>query len=262
MEIPMCLKSLIGIAATLSLTTVAFAADLPARKEAPVPYVPAPVVYSWTGCYVGVEGGGNWGHSQHYFNDSAIPANIGLGQTNGIDLSGGLFGGTIGCNYQFNDHIVVGVENDLSWTNKAGNAYLIPPFVGADNVRTSESWLDTLRGRIGYAADRFFIYGTGGAAFAGESYRISDPKGGSVSASKTVSGWTLGLGLEYAIWDNWSVKLEYLHADFGKTSFSSQPNQVGFFAARKVSLTDDLVRIGLNYKFNFGAAPTAVVAKY
>ena len=106
----------------------AFAADLPA---APQVYAPRPAlvppIYSWTGCYLGIEGGGTWGRSQQIAGTSPVPANVGLPITDPFNVNGALFGGTVGCNYQFGS-VVFGVENDFSWTNKSGSSPDIPPF--------------------------------------------------------------------------------------------------------------------------------------
>ena len=114
-----------------------------------------------------------------------------------------------------------------------------------------------------YAWDRVFLYGTGGAAFTDEQLVLCDPiAAGCVSPSKTVTGWVAGVGAEYAFWDNWSVKLEYLQADqYYPRATTPAPflNGSTFFAARNVTLTDDIVRVGANYKFGWGAP---VVAKY
>jgi outer membrane immunogenic protein len=236
---------------------------LPARTYTKAPAVVASV-YSWTGFYVGVEGGGDWGRSQHYENNPAS-ATFGLPQTGGINLSGALAGGTVGYNYQINN-IVIGIENDISWTNIKGSANLIPPFVTTQIFQTSQTWLDTLRGRIGYAWDRVLVYGTGGASFTNEKILLCDPiAAGCAGQSRTVTGWTAGVGAEYAFTDNWSVKLEYLHADFGRQAYVATPtpalfaNGASFFAPRIVSLTDDIVRVGVNYKFGWGGP---VVARY
>ena len=66
-------------------------------------------VYSWTGCYLGLEGGGNWGNSQAYYENQTFPQVVGLPDTNGIKLSGGLFGGTVGCSLHLTNW-VVGIE--------------------------------------------------------------------------------------------------------------------------------------------------------
>jgi outer membrane immunogenic protein len=212
----------------------ACAADLPPSAYTKAPGTVADI-YNWTGIYVGFEGGGDWGRSQHYQNDPAAsaanvnqdpgfhgggagnldgggaggfrgggfgggrgglvagPPLLGLAETGGIDPSGVLLGGTIGYNYQFSNNIVVGIENDISSTNTKGSANLIPPFVTAQMFQTSQTWLDTLRGRIGYAWNRLLVYGTGGAAFTNEGILLCDPiAAGCGSQSRTVTGWTAG----------------------------------------------------------------------
>jgi outer membrane immunogenic protein len=226
------------------------AADL--RMPIKAPPVADPV-FSWTGCYVGVEGGGNWGRSQHYFEDplaAGAAALVGQPQTNGIQLSGGMAGGTIGCNYQ-TGHFVFGVEDDFSWTNKRGSANLIPPlFLPTVTATTSESWIGTFRGRVGYAWDRWLVFGTGGAAITREAYQLCSAAAGCGGGAANVAGWAAGVGVEYAFLGAWSVKAEYLHADFGRQNFATVPTTLGgSFAARDVTLTDDMVRVGINYAF-------------
>jgi outer membrane immunogenic protein len=241
----------IWIAATsLLLVGTANAADLgrPVYKAPPAPAA----MYSWTGCYAGVEGGGAWGHSRWKALTSADPANVGLTLAQ-MDLSGGLVGGTIGCNYQFSGNWVVGIENDLSWTNKKGDSFDIPPF-NTDVVNTvKERWLDTLRGRIGYAWDRVFLYATGGVGFARVTATGFDTGGSSafVSEDHTHIGWTAGAGVEWAFFDRWSVKAEYLHVDLGSKDYFVPPAVVnGFtFQSREVFVRNDIVRAGLNYRF-------------
>ena len=74
-----------------------------------------------------------------------------------------------------------------------------------------------------------------------------------------VTGWTAGGGVEYAFAGNWSAKLEYLHVDFGSQHFSRIPVGAGSFDARDVTLTNDIVRAGVNYKFGWDGP---VVARY
>jgi outer membrane immunogenic protein len=248
----------------LALATSAFAADLPAKAPmaTKAPYM-APVIFSWTGCYVGVEGGGNWGRSSQV---SQTAPNAGVPITGNFNLSGGIAGGTIGCNYQVSN-VVVGIENDYSWTNKNGSAGGLPPTFAATTVSsTKEKWIDTLRGRVGFAWDRFMIYGTAGAAFAGTSVTVVDPLLGTATSSQTRTGWTAGVGGEYAVladgWGAVSLKLEYLHADFGTKQYFNPPivvTGVGGIATRDVKLTDDMVRAGVNVNFNWGGP---VIPKY
>jgi outer membrane immunogenic protein len=221
----------------------ATAADLLPVYKAP----PALVAHSWTGCYLGIEGGGNWGRSRH---TAAASVNAGLPIDDTFDLSGASVGGTVGCNYQTTSGWVIGIENDASWTNKSGSANDIPPFNIAAVSQTNEKWIDTLRGRLGFTWDRALIYGTGGAAFAGTSVTVCGPVL-CASDSRSRVGWVAGVGVEYAVWEGVSLKVEYLHADFGTARYIDQ-SVVGpgfTIVTRDVLLTDDIVRAGINWRF-------------
>jgi outer membrane immunogenic protein len=222
-------KILLGCVGLLVLgaaTSMASAADLPrAYPPAMAPtYAPLPI-YNWTGLYVGINGGGGWGDSRW---DNAF-APVGS-----FDVSGGLIGGTIGYNWQFNQ-VVFGLEGDIDWTNIKGT--------GAGCCETSNSWLGTVRGRLGYAYDRFMPYVTGGVAFGDIKASIPGFAGG----SSTNAGWTLGAGLEFAVVGNLTAKVEYLHVDLGDFDCGTAcgapigPDNVNFKA--------NIVRGGLNYRF-------------
>jgi outer membrane immunogenic protein len=216
--------ALISLAA---LTGTAAAADLPPRM-APQPYYKAPAevqVYNWTGFYIGINGGGGFGRSQW---DS-------IGSS--FDVSGGLVGGTVGYNYQFGQ-AVVGVEGDIDWADINGTTNTACPF----GCKTTDNWLSTVRGRLGYAADRFMPFITGGAAFG--DIRASTP--GFAGASNTEAGWTVGAGLEFAIAGNWTAKAEYLYVDLGKFNCGIS---CGAAATDNVSFTANIVRAGVNYRF-------------
>src|ERR1700685_3810267 len=165
--------ALVGLAA---LTGTAAAAVLP-RRMAPAPYYKAPAevqVYNWTGFYIGINGGGGFGRSDW---DS-------IGSS--FDVSGGLVGGTLGYNYQFGQG-VVGVEGDIDWADINGTSTTGCPL----GCKTSDTWLSTVRGRLGYAAHLFMPFVTGGAAFG--DVRASTPGFGTTGSDRT--GWTLGGGL-------------------------------------------------------------------
>src|SRR5262245_4141112 len=137
-----------AILAFTAAAQTAFAADL--RRPPPEYPVKAPVVriFDWTGFYVGVNGGYGWGTSRYEF-----PA-----ATNRFDVSGGIAGGTVGYNYQVGQ-TVLGIEGDFDWQDVNGSAPCV-----AGVCQTKSNWLATVRGRLGYAADRFMPYVTGGAA--------------------------------------------------------------------------------------------------
>jgi outer membrane immunogenic protein len=244
------------IAAVIAVAAVgsACAADLPMKAPET-----APVAYNWTGCYLGVEGGGNWGKVSE--TDAADRTDRFIGQPIVVPfrISGVLLGGTVGCNYQVGT-LVFGVENDFSWTNKSGAANDIPPFNTAAVNEFREKWIDTLRGRLGVAWDRALFYATGGAAFADTTLSVRAPRF-PVDDSQTRSGWAAGVGVEYALWQSLSVKIEYLHVDFGSRLYVD-PFVItpagGNIVTRDLRLTDDIVRAGLNWRFNWGP----VVARY
>ena len=126
----------------------ASAADLPRGS---MPYkAPAYVAqYNWTGFYLGINGGGAWGDSD--WNGFAVSNSP----------SGGMIGGTAGYNWQgVGSPWVFGLEGDIDWTNIKDSAAC-----GALNCETKNNWLGTVRGRVGYAFDRFLPYFTGGVAF-------------------------------------------------------------------------------------------------
>jgi outer membrane immunogenic protein len=212
--------------ALVALGGAAAAADLtPAPRyypKAPA-YIPAPV-YNWTGFYIGINGGGAFGGSS-------------WNSTGNRDISGGLVGGTVGYNYQIG-HAVIGVEGDIDWADISGSTTNGCPL----GCKTSDTWLSTARGRIGYAADRFMPYVTGGAAFG--DIRASTP--GFATATTTNAGWTIGGGLEGAIAGNWTAKAEYLYVDLG--NFNCGLN-CGAGVTNNVSFHANVLRAGLNYRF-------------
>jgi outer membrane immunogenic protein len=249
-------RVLLTAAAVVAAATTAFAADLPARplKAPMITFVP----FSWTGCYLGVEGGAQWGRSEQIARSGPVS---GQTITGGYNLSGGMAGGTVGCNYQFSNSVVVGIENDYSWTDKNGSARDVAPFNTAVVSATKEKWVDTLRGRVGYAFDRFMVYGTGGVAFAGTDVTVATPGAATVTDSRSRTGWVAGVGGEWAAYTGpmgtLSVKLEYLHADFGTSRYFGTPVNVQVspfltqtIVSRDVKLSDDMVRVGVNWNFN------------
>jgi len=204
------------------------AADLslaPLYKAPPAQYSPA---YDWSGFYLGLNGGGGWGDSHWQ----------GIGRT---DLSGGQAGGTAGYNWQLGK-TVLGLEGDVDWSGLQGsmNSALCP----GGTCSTSNTWLSTVRGRLGYSFDRFMPYVTGGLAVG--DVHASTP--GLASASNTNAGWTVGGGIEFALPGNWSAKAEYLHVDLGDTNCGTA---CGGTPNENVSLHEDVFRAGVNYHFGW-----------
>lgn len=218
--------------AAVSMLGAAHAADLarPMPMKAPPPFVsPA---YNWTGFYAGINGGGGWGGSQW----SSGPAT-----SRTYDVSGGMVGGTLGYNWQYNQ-AVFGLEGDLDWTNLKGSGGGAGcPVAPGGTCQTRNDWLGTVRGRIGYAFDRFLPYATGGLAVGDVKARPST--GGSTST--TNAGWTVGAGLEVALSGPLTAKVEYLYADLGNASCGAAVCG----AAANMNFHTNIVRAGLNYRF-------------
>jgi outer membrane immunogenic protein len=120
--------------------------------------------------------------------------------------------------------VVYGLEGDIDWSNIRGSG----------PVRND--WLGTVRGRLGYAIDRFMPYVTGGAAF-GNIKNSVDALG---SSNETKAGWVLGGGIEAAITGPWTAKVEYLHVDLGRG---------GSVLGTNARFDANIVRAGLNYRF-------------
>jgi outer membrane immunogenic protein len=216
--------ALMGLAATFS----ARAADLSVAPlyKAP-PQVAAPA-YNWSGFYVGVNGGGGWATSTW---DTAGSFNV----------SGGVIGGTAGMNWQIG-HAVLGLEGDVDWSNLKGSASAPACLAGCT---TNNDWLATVRGRAGYAFDRFLPYVTGGLAVG--DIKATAP--GFAGATQTNAGWTAGGGVELALTNNWTAKAEYLHVDLGNMNCGFS---CGVVSNNNVSMKSDTVRGGVNFRFGSG----------
>jgi outer membrane immunogenic protein len=100
---------------------------------------------------------------------------------------------------------------------------------------------------VGYAADRVLFYATAGGVFGSIQTTFAG-----VGNTTTHAGWTAGAGIEVAVVDNWTAKVEYLYADLGTANVNCTTACVatlGFSATASVGLTANLVRVGVNYKF-------------
>src|SRR3984893_13790433 len=103
--------------------------------------------------------------------------------------------------------VVLGIEGYVDWSGVSGTTTTLCPA----GCATRNDWLGTVRGRLGYAFDRFLPYVAGG--FAAGDIRATTP--GFSGATQTNLGWAVGAGLEVAIAGNWSAKAEYLHVGLG-----------------------------------------------
>jgi outer membrane immunogenic protein len=250
-------KFLIAAVAFVALAGPALAADMAPAPYTKAPAVIPPPVYSWTGWYVGVNGGyidrnGANVYGTPVANDGSTGAAtpyaglIAAAVTNNVGRSsGGLGGGQVGYNWEINK-AVFGFEADIDGVSAKSsttvNALIpapgFPAFPLASNFSASQNlnYIGTVRGRIGFLAgsmDALLLYATGGLAYGGvsssvgETYTIT-PAGAClacttgtalINSSSTRVGWTVGGGAEWKFSPNWSVKAEGLYYDL--TSYST-----------------------------------------
>lgn len=200
----------------------------------------APAGYAWTGCYAGANVG--FGHQKN----SAFDLTLNLDAASD-SKTGFIGGGQIGCDHQFANAWVVGLQGMFDFGSIDGK-HIYPGFT--DNVGSKTKSLTTLTGRLGYAAmPQTLVYLKGGMAWAKMDYSDVDTLGTySAFESATRRGWTLGGGVEYALPRNWSVFAEYNFARFNDKEYALNYNTGGFTLYRfNHSLQTFLV--GVNYRF-------------
>jgi len=273
-------KFVLGILIALTSATCAVAADLYYKAPVAVP------VYNWTGFYIGGNVGGAWGDfdprtvtvysDDGWFVPTDGPAIDAVGIQNG-KATGFTGGFEAGYNWQ-SRNFVFGVEGDieaLSLSSRVSGSALYPgyPYTFTVTSNTGTTWLATVRGRLGYAVNNYLMFATGGAAFTDlhGSFAFNDTYGNAAGHpnanessffSDTKAGYTIGGGVEAGLWGNWSVKGEYLYANFGTVSTSSN-NLTAFTPAllspqisfpsnvftHRFDLKANIARVALNYRF-------------
>lgn len=220
--------------AILSCGSPAFAADL----WQPQPSVKDEGVYEqrsrWEGFYLGVNGGYAFADTN---NAPFYNANVPVGSLGDLGAEGGFGGGQIGYNY-VTGRLLLGVEADVQAADigdSTGSAF------GA--VSTNIDWFGTVRGRIGFVSDRTLIYATGGYAWADVDSRFIGGGPFGISESDVLDGYSIGGGIEYALNNNWSTKLEYQYVDL-------EDRKLGIGGqSTKIDPDFHSVRAGLNYRF-------------
>ncbi|MPZ56919.1 MAG: outer membrane beta-barrel protein [Rhizobiales bacterium] len=247
----------------------AMAADIPA----PVYKEPmlAPPVFTWAGFYIGANAGYAWSGSNSVNMTGTDTGGGGLGSalagggipaSIGLSADGFIGGIQLGYNWQFGQW-VYGLETDIQWVDGEDSATVrtnVPAFFP---IRTSVSrelsWLGTLRARLGVTfTPTVLAYVTGGLAYGEHELALSvvapaaaPPMNSRATSRETLVGWTVGGGLEWALWENWSVKAEYLYYDLGDHDVTvgyAYGGNTSSLTARS-DVTGHIVRAGLNYRF-------------
>ena len=280
------MKLIVAGIAVLAIGTVsATAADLSAK--APV-YKAAPMMVDpWAGFYVGANLGYSWGDWRSDSNQAVFN----FEQFTARPKVDGILGGVqAGFNWRAAAQWIFGIEADIQATDeKARQVWTdpgLPPNVNVIindfvprpggpatlNHQWSFPWFGTVRLRAGYnPTPDWLLFVTGGLAYGESRYGFDFSQPGAAAnqvgsnattyalrRNSTDVGYAVGVGAEYKISRNWSVKGEYLYVDLGKrtivtTDIDGAPFRVGY------NVNDHIVRVGINYGFNWSAP---VIAKY
>jgi outer membrane immunogenic protein len=236
----------------------------------------------WTGPYVGINLGGAWSHSDvnsPLFNTGAgqdyipsVVADINAQANKSLNATDVIGGGQFGFNF-VTLPFLFGGEIDLDFFNANLISNVAAAFTGfpvgpggvpptyTEQVRTNG--LATLRTRAGLVSGPILAYVTGGLAMTNLKYSHTFTEGvfgGTSSGTESASvshlkvGWTAGFGLEYALPHHWSIKAEYLYADFGSVSVGPTPvvfpgGPGSSFFTHKADLTTQVLRGGINFRF-------------
>ncbi|HJU09729.1 MAG TPA: outer membrane protein [Candidatus Binataceae bacterium] len=252
--------TILGLSGPVAAADIAVA-DLPVAPRSY--YANRAAEYSWSGFYFGVNGGYGLGNSD--WSDPNNPS--GANTTGNFHISGPVVGGTIGGNFQFGQ-VVLGAEADFDYSQLKGTtspangfcALTTASFAMSTSCESENTWMATVRARIGYAFYRTLVYGTGGLAVGGIRAGVTGPGITPTFDSTTEPGWTAGGGLELALSNHWTVRAEYLYISLSHGACTSANcgydglNPATFAlipAADTVKFSTSLVRLGVDYKFSW-----------
>jgi outer membrane immunogenic protein len=203
-----------------------------------------------------------------------------------FNTSAGRFGGHVGYNWQAS-RWVLGVEADAAYSEQQRSAFGLPgctiscflvgavpfssPLGGGDASSVTMNWDASVRGRIGYlATPDVLLYATGGAAWQNvETSATCGPivtsnycastvlaPAATLTRRTTLTGWTIGGGIEWRVYGNWLLRGEYRYSDFGTFAdafvFAPAPDPVVFTNNTyryNLEVTTHIATAGVSYKF-------------
>ena len=225
-------------------------------KDGPVSAAPV----SWTGYYLGVDGGGGWGDSNTLTFTDTVP---GVGNPGSFNRYGGFGGIQAGYNRQggfgLGESWVLGLETDFQGSEINNRFSKIAPYFGPTffDAKQGIDYFGTVRGRIGYATGNMLIYGTGGFAYGNVITKIRLANLGFTNFlrnDETEAGYAVGGGLEYVFAPGWSAKLEYQYIDLGNQSLSNIASNLRTDST-KVDNNFNTLRVGVNYHLQSDYVP-------
>ncbi len=228
---------------------------------------------NWTGFYIGAHVGYGWNDYKWVDADTAATS---PGEPPEIDTSGPsvmvegnaegvIAGGTLGYNYQFGRHFVIGVEGEFSFSDVSDTTDVHDEErTFADRFETDSNWVGTFALRLGFAWHKLLFYAKGGGAVTDQDYSLNHHVFASLedeenahtdrfSADQTWVSPMAGGGLEYMITCHWTLKAEYQCLFWGKDDITGTMVEDATGPERETFEVDlknqHTVKVGLNYKF-------------
>jgi len=235
-------------AMSVSLTGVAKAADLPQRAYKAPPVV-APVMYNWSGFYLGANAGYGW--SNQCIDITAINGIGGVFDEGCKSAGGGAIGGQLGYRWQAGQ-LVFGLEAQGDWANiRNSRTSLQNP---ANTFKSNLDGLGLFTGQIGYAMENVLLYAKGGAAVGSQTFGLYDTASGTglAYADRTHWGAVVGVGFEYGFSPNWTAGIEYdyLWRVSDSSTFLTPALAPAVTSVSTNTKTDvNLLAVRVNYKF-------------
>jgi outer membrane immunogenic protein len=237
----------------------ASAADI--LRKAPPPAPPPAPVFSWTGCHVGAHVGWGWGKANVDESQNSSGGHLntdGTPGSGGITTSGAVFGGQLGCDYQFWGQWVIGAEGMFAGTDINGTANdpaEDSPFGNLHTIKVKQDWIGSVTGRLGYAWNQTLWYVRGGGAWTHNRWDLSNADNaffyGNTVQTQNLSGWTIGAGLEWALTPNWTAFVEYDYYRFDGKDLINQTTFDDTYHVHTSRQTVNVVKVGVNYRFNW-----------
>ena len=229
----------------LASTTLATLSNAALAADPPIKRLQKKSV-TWTSCYGGLTGGYGSQTTETSYNGTNEGSNSG---------NSGVVGGQLGCDYQ-HGNVIFGVQGLIASTNLSGsNDY-------SDNeggvLTVDARWFATFAGRVCYAIQpTTLLYTKAGAAWMNSDFQDTNgtdvsgsPKSGSpaiVMGEGTLTGWTVGVGIERKISQNWSFFGEYNYMNFGSNSVKLISEDENATWTNKYTQDVSVFLVGINY---------------
>jgi outer membrane immunogenic protein len=245
-------RLLLGTLALVTPATAATAADLYTKARPAPPPVAPPLLFSWTGFYVGGNIGGGWEN----FNITDTRTGLSFGSNTRSAFIGG---GQVGFNYQVNPFLVLGVEGffDGIASNKNTGTGVVIPGIGLVTASEQPDWVSTAAGRIGFTGpgfDHWLLYAKGGGGWVQTNATVNAPFA-TFSESRSAGGWMAGGGIEWSFAPSWTARIDYQFIGLENTTIAPR-----FLVDTLTTRNADVqtLTVGVNYLFNWGTvAPVA-----